>query len=389
MKRQIWLWSCLLSLVLILLLACGPGPAATPSPTTKAPPSPTAPGQTTKPAPSPTSAAISFAGRTITIVLPYTAGGGTDVTARVYAMYLPKWLPGKPGMLVRNMPGGAGSIGSNHVYSAKPDGMTALVSSGSVHLYPLAGTKSHRYDLLKMPTIVGSPTGGVFYVKAGVISKPEDAPKAKGLVFGYSTGSGAWIFPTAKELLNLPVDKVILAYGGESDAFRAFLAGEVNLSFGTTTMYQDSVAPFVAKGEVMPLFQTGLLDEKGNVIKEPGLPADIPTVKEVYEKIYGKSPSGMAWDAYKAVVAAGRNYDRVMFLTPGTPDEIVKAYWAAAEAMIKDSQFLATMAPLAGKDTRWGAGEAYQKEFRLNYGMKPEVRDWFRSILPKYGVVVE
>ncbi len=48
--------------------------------------------------------------------------------------------------------------------------------------------------------------------------------------------------------------------------------------------------PFPEKGEVMPLFQGGILNEKGELVRESVIP-EIPTIKELYESIFGKSPS--------------------------------------------------------------------------------------------------
>ena len=74
---------------------------------------------------SPLALAQSFAGKTVTIIVGYKPGGGYDSTARLLARYLPKHLPGKPTVIVQNMPGGNSIIAANHMYNvAKPDGLT-------------------------------------------------------------------------------------------------------------------------------------------------------------------------------------------------------------------------------------------------------------------------
>src|SRR5215510_6596111 len=70
-------------------------------------------------------AAQSFSGKTVTIIVGYKPGGGYDATARMLARHLPNHLPGKPTVIVQNMPGGNSIIGANHMYNvAKPDGLT-------------------------------------------------------------------------------------------------------------------------------------------------------------------------------------------------------------------------------------------------------------------------
>ncbi len=344
-----------------------------------------------KPASTPTAGgAVSFGGKTISIVVGTTAGGAADVVARVYVRYMPKFLPGYPAMIVRNMPGGGYTIAANYVYASKPDGLTILANVSGASMAQLLGASAVHFDLLKMTTVMGTPSGGLFYIKSGIIPKAEDLLKAQGLIFGYTggPGPGGVLFAIAKESLGFPVDKVALAYSGVGDSRRAFLSGEINFSYESSAAYQEAVAPYVDKGAIMLLFQSGLLDTKGDIIKDPALPP-IPTFKELYEKIAGKPLSGILWDAYRAAVAIQDVYSRCLLLPPGTPDSVVQAYWNAAEAMFKDPQFLATIEPMVGKGSELGAGPDYDKMFKQSFAIQPEVRDWIVAALRKYSVVVE
>lgn len=76
---------------------------------------------------------------------------------------------------------------------------------------------------------------------------------------------------------------MVTAYTSSAESRRALISGEINLSGDATPAYQQNVAPYVEKGELMLLFQTGILDEKGNVVKDSGLPPIIATA-ELYEK---------------------------------------------------------------------------------------------------------
>ncbi len=281
------------------------------------------------------------------------------------------------------------TIGCNYVYRAKPDGLVALMSGGAPQLNQIVGMKAVAYDFLKMPAVIAASTSGVFYMRAGIIERPEDLPKAKRLVFGYSGGTGSYLFVCAKEMMDIPTEKVVLAYSGTAEARRAFFSGEVNFSFETTLAYLDTLGPYVAKGEIMPLFQAGILDEKGNLSKDGAFSPTIPTIEELYRKIYGKSPSGMAWEAYKGLSAAGNNYNKVLFLPPGTPDNIVRIYWDAFGALVKDPDFRKAADLNAGPGARWIAGESCDREYKQNFGMKAEVVQWFRDALPKYGLSIE
>lgn len=393
--RNLWLICGSLSMILLLLLACGPSAAPGPSPAPTAKPtaavtptpSPSA-SPTSKPTATSSAAPVSFAGKTVTFVVPFAPGGATDIIGRMYARYMPQYLPGKPIVVVRNIPAGATTVGANYVYMARPDGLTALVVGVTVTISQLLGMSAVKYDLNKMPSSVGVASGGLVFIRPGIIEKPEDLIKAKGIIIGSSPGAGTYLFVCAKELMNFPTDRITFAYSGGAEARRAFFSGEVNMSFDPTATYQETLAPLVQKGEVMLLFQTGVFNEKGELARDEGLPP-IPTIKELYEKIFNKPPSGMVWDAYKASLAASKGYDKGLSLPPGTPDNIVRVYWDAAEKMIADPEFRKMADPLVGKGARWSAGQTWDKEFKMNLQMDPKIVEWFRATLPKYGIVIE
>lgn len=389
MNKARWLLSGLSCLVIALLLGCSQPANPSPTPTGTASPSPKTtltPSPSASPKPSPTAAPVSFAGKIITVINPFAAGGGSDIVARVYTRHMAKLLPGNPSMIVRNMPGGGQTVGANYAYSSRPDGLTLLTSGGGVLLAYLTGSNAVRYDLKKMEAIVGVPDGNFFYAKPGLVNKAEELPEAKGIVAGSGGGSAAWLAVIVKESLPIATEKLVLAYSGSGEVRRAFLSGEINLAAEGNGGYAANIASWVAKGEAMPLFQSGILNEKGEIVRDPGLSADIPTAAEIYQKLYGKPVSGIGWDAYKAVLAAARGYQNVLWTPPGTPDGIMRAYWDAAQKMVKDSSFLKESGLAASP---WKVGEAYSKEVKANVTIDPKTLDWVKSTLTRYGIVLE
>src|SRR5438067_12969882 len=99
-------------------------------------------------------AAQSFAGKTVTIVVGYKPGGGYDATARMLARHLPDHLPGKPTVIVQNMPGGNSIIGANHMYNvAKPDGLTIGTFNRNLPIAQLTKVQGVKFDMLKFAWI--------------------------------------------------------------------------------------------------------------------------------------------------------------------------------------------------------------------------------------------
>ncbi|MBI2858550.1 MAG: hypothetical protein HYX90_05670 [Chloroflexi bacterium] len=383
--RKPLLWYTVLTALcfgLVLMVACTPG---SPPPTTTPPISPTAsPGLTSTPKSpaTPTTAAISFAGKTIALVTPNAAGGSTDIITRVYARFLPKYFPGNPAVVVRNMPGGASTIASNYVYAAKPDGLTVLVSPPSARFSYLFGTNAPKYDLKNMYTPFAIAAGIVNHMKAGIVDRPEDITKARGLIYGSTPGSNTYAFIMLKELIGFPVEKLILAYTGESDAHRAFQSGEVNATGGSIPVYLSQVVPAVKKGEIMPLHQGGIMDANGNVVRVKAVP-DVMTGGELYEKIFSKAPSGMPWDAYRMIIGIGASYDKAIHLAPGTPTDIARAWAEASRKLAQDPEFLKMAVTLVGESPDIMAGEEAAKGFQENLDRyaSPQLIQWFKETL--------
>ena len=67
-----------------------------------------------------------YEGKTIKIITVHPPGGGYDTYARLFARHMGKHIPGKPNVIVINMPGASGLIGTNYVYNVtKPDGLSS------------------------------------------------------------------------------------------------------------------------------------------------------------------------------------------------------------------------------------------------------------------------
>lgn len=90
--------------------------------------------------------AETYPARPITLIVPYSAGGGTDIMARLVANELSK-MWGQP-VIVDNRPGASGNIGAERVAHADPDGYTLLVTAGALAIAP--SLYAHlTYDPLK------------------------------------------------------------------------------------------------------------------------------------------------------------------------------------------------------------------------------------------------
>ena len=98
-----------------------------------------------------------YKGKQMKIVVGASAGAASDLYARVVAHHLPKQIPGKPDIIVQNMPGGGSITAANYVYSvAKPDGLTLGAVTAPIYFAQLLGRKEVQFDWGKF-TWIGTP----------------------------------------------------------------------------------------------------------------------------------------------------------------------------------------------------------------------------------------
>ena len=110
-----------------------------------------------------------YKGKTITVIAGTTAGALYDQWSRVLAQHMAKHIPGRPEMIVQNMPGAGHMIAANFLFNkSKPDGLTIIGSIvPSLYFDQLVGRKEAQYDWAKFAWI-GSPVQGEYqmYMRA-------------------------------------------------------------------------------------------------------------------------------------------------------------------------------------------------------------------------------
>ncbi len=334
---------------------------------------------------SPVAAADYYKGQAITMLVPTTAGGGGDIWARLISNNLVRFIPGNPVVVVRNIPTAEGVIAGNMTWHAKPDGKTIFMGTGKTVITNILRPRGVEYELEKMPPVYASPFGVVFYSKPGLIPEPKDIVKIKGLIWAHSAATGGvstlWVF--AKAVLGFE-SKDVMGYGGSGPAKLAFVTGEANVTGAGSDSYVTSWKGDLERGTAVALFQSGILDPDGNVVKEPKVPP-LPTTKDIYEQINGKAPSGPAWDAYKLSLAS-RAYDNPIIMPPSTKPEYVRIMRKAFEDMAKDPEFLKEAERLA-KGATHIVGEPLVRGFAKSVAGTPETIQYMKKYLTeKYDI---
>jgi tripartite-type tricarboxylate transporter receptor subunit TctC len=287
--------------------------------------------------------ATNFAGKTITIVVPYDTGGTTDFEARAIARYLPDYLPGKPTIVVRNMPGGGGLIGVNYTGEiAKPDGLTLIMWTWNPIAY-LVKDPGLRVPMGQFRSVGGLEFAEIAFMlkdPANGVTMGNDVVKAKKLWFG---GLGASNFKDIMGRLQLDIlganYKYITGYQGVQDLIFAVQKNEIQFSTSSEASWIAQIKPnMVDKGMAVAVYQVGVPTANGT-IRHRDLP-DIPTFDETYRAIYNKNPSGAEWDLYSYLLPLRAGIADVVWLPPATPDDINDLYRTAFDKVMALPSFI-------------------------------------------------
>ena len=174
-----------------------------------------------------------YRGKTVKIIVGFSAGGGYDAYSRVIGRHIQKHIPGNPAILVENMAGAGSIILANYMFNAAPkDGTVIGNFSGQIILEQLFGNPAVQYDLSKF-RYLGVPIGETYLLittrKSGVTKLDELlGPKSKQITVGGIPGSTVEQGPMLmRDLLGANI-KVVSGYKGTSDVRLAMESGEID-----------------------------------------------------------------------------------------------------------------------------------------------------------------
>ena len=278
--------------------------------------------------------AVSFKGKNITMIIPTTSGGSTDLSARLFARFFGDNLPGKPGVVAQNVPGGHGVTALNYMaQQAAPDGLTITMSSNS-QVDPITYRAPQvKYDPLAFQ-IIGSVGIGhnVMIIRTDALPRLMDKSKPP-VVMGSVSGaprSGMRMTLWGAEYLGWNT-KWVVGYPGSTDLLVAMERGEIEMTSFPSSYVVDRLTD-TAKYKI--IYQDGL-----STHPEPSGRADADNAPRFTEAMAGKITDPKIKDAYDYWRAS------VLFkwlaLPPKTPDAIRDAYRAAFVTVTADPQFKA------------------------------------------------
>ncbi|MDA1325844.1 MAG: tripartite tricarboxylate transporter substrate-binding protein [Proteobacteria bacterium] len=277
-----------------------------------------------------------YKGKTIKMIVRSAPGGGYDFYGRLVARHLGKHIPGKPDVIVINMPGAGGIVAANYIMNrAKRNGTEIAILTRELALAQRTGEVGVKYDLRELSAI-GSAASSTFLVVLGKnqpIKTYEQLRKSTKPVLFAATGPGAGSYQYPALLKNDGFNvKIITGILGGQARFLSIERGEVN---GTANSY-ESTAKAIDEFGLIPIFYSG---------------AEVPALKGVPHINTQLTAEGKQLAALLgAPLAAGRPF----FSTPNTPANRLKILRAAFKATLEDPQLLKE-AERAKRNVAWTA----------------------------------
>ena len=177
---------------------------------------------------------VDFKGKTISMIVGYAAGGGTDLIGRLAAPYLTRFLPGNPVITVQNMPGASGGKAMSFIaQKGTTDGTLLMMGSGSA-VDPLNyRTANLPYKPEEFNIVGGFGRGGLaLIVNTAALSRLTDTskpPVTMGAITAHDVFGRSGLTLWGIECLGWNV-KWVLGYQGTNDVMIALDRGEVDMA---------------------------------------------------------------------------------------------------------------------------------------------------------------
>jgi hypothetical protein len=270
-----------------------------------------------------------FAGKNITVLIGYAAGGTYDATARLVSRHMGKHIPGNPNMLPQNLPGSGGIKTILNLYSVAPrDGATLGMLSRSYPIEPVFNPQTAKYDPKRFIPIGSTSTE----VSVAVVWHTRGINSIDQLMTQEITTGATGVtddtgrFPTLLRNLTGAKVRLVTGYPGGNDVTMAMEKGEVDARFGWSW------------GSLKSRSRSWLEEKKINIIVQMALEkaADLPDVplimdfakteldRKALELLF--APQIMAWP---------------LVAPPDVPADRVATLRKAFDATMKDADFLA------------------------------------------------
>ena len=270
-----------------------------------------------------------YAGRQLTMLIPTSVGGDVDERARLIARHMGRFIPGRPMIVPRNMPGAVGLQAANWLYNIAPrDGSVIAAIMQSMPTFQLLDGKGVQFDAKRFIWIGNTSDESntvVAWAATGITSIEQ--VKSRELIIG-APGSytNCVFYPLLMNALVKTRFKIISGYPGGNEVNLAMERGEVGArGCQVWSAWGSTHADWLAEKKINVLVQVARK-------RSPELP-DVPLLVDLAQNDGDRQ--------VLAFMSMDNSYGRPLATTPDVPPERVAALRQAFEAAMKDPELLA------------------------------------------------
>jgi tripartite-type tricarboxylate transporter receptor subunit TctC len=308
-------------------------------------------------APSGARAANFYAGKTINFIAGTDVGGGFSIYARALGKHLPRYIPGNPTVVVKNMPGAGGATASAWLYRIAPKDGTAIASvSPNAILGKLLDDSQTQYDPTKFQYLAGAERGTRLCMtfQHSKVKTFEDALTQRAVIGATSAGSPTREYAALHKHAAGAKFEIVSGYKGPPDLFIAMERGEIDGVCGLDWSALKSQQPDWLRDKKLNLLVQGALDPDPE-LAALGVPTPWKYIKDDVDR-----------RAVELMVGFQQAFGKSYMAPPGVPAEQVKILRDAFNAVLNDKEFLADaeklrieIAPQIGEDVQRMVERAY------------------------------
>jgi tripartite-type tricarboxylate transporter receptor subunit TctC len=312
-----------------------------------------------------------YEGKVITYLVGSTAGGGSDLTARLVARHLERYIPGKPRIDIVNKPGAGGLIAANELYNLrKPDGLSIASINTSTLFATAGGNDAIKFDLAKFMWLgqcfddaqtlyVRSATPYTSFDAIRKANREGKLPKMGAQSLDHTSNV---VVKIVGHILDLDFH-VIPGYPGTPQILLDIERGALDGRAQSTGSLFATKREWLKTGFIKPL----LTSRKGRDARTP----ELPTIEEL-------APAGST--GLLNALHAAQNVSRSVATGPGVPAERVKILRDAFAVMTNDELYRKE-AEKIGLETSLIRGED------MNRDIETTVRD--KRLMAMYRTITE
>jgi tripartite-type tricarboxylate transporter receptor subunit TctC len=317
-----------------------------------------------------------YKGKTLTMIINYPAGGPSDIEGRIVAQHLPAHIAGKPNIVIKNVGGAGGVIGTNQLADAAPDGETMGFFTLDVVAQLLVNPALRvNYADFAMLAAVEEPL--VAYARKDtppglkVATDIMQAKEFKALSLN-AQNSNTINQALSLDLLGLKY-RPIPAYRGLKEVETAILQNEGQFANTSLPGWTASVEPTMGD-LVLPLWQLAPRGKDGSYPRSAALP-HLPTFEEFYATVKGgKQPSGFAYEVLRAGSDPLVAMFRTALMPPKAPNDLVTLMRSAFVELWKDPAFIRDYSNVVKTKPILVTGEEAQAMVAALAKVKPEIK---------------